>query len=83
MYLNTILESAVALDEGNYVEIVSDLGVMYGRVVDASIEGDMFAFRITSNNEVFYLSKQHVISVKFVDVLPPPLDAGPEIPEEE
>lgn len=82
MYLNTILESAINLEEG-YVEVTHTFGTLYGQVDDASMDGDMIGFVNAANQEVIYLSKQHIVSVKFVDVLPSPLDGGPEIPEEE
>lgn len=80
MYLNTLLEGSIS-DQNQFVEIECTSSVYRGRVMTASLEGEMFGFVQHPSGNSVYISKDSVLSIRFVaeEDLPQP---GIELLEE-
>lgn len=66
MYLNALLEESISNDD-QMVEVACSGGLYCGRVMSASLEGEMFGLNLANGRGPVYIAKATVYTLKFID----------------
>lgn len=66
MYLNALLEESISNDY-QVVEVACSGGIYCGRVMSASLEGEMFGLSLAGGGSPVYIAKATVYTLKFID----------------